>query len=123
MHEYIRPGCDFNLVQDNINKFKQNGINVLVQSTISILNVLHLQELDDWCLERKIHNPQKHIVYEPKELHPRNLPNALKKLVPKNYQKCIEEDAKDDYKDFISKLDQYWKTDIKNFMPEWEGYF
>ena len=119
VHEYIRPGCDFNLVENNITKFRDDGINVLVQSTISLLNVLHLTKLDDWCLERKIHNPQKHIVYDPKELHPRNLPEKLKEQVPESYKKFIIEQPTDDYKTFISKLDQYWKTDIKNFMPEW----
>ena len=123
VHEYIRPGCNFTVVDQNIEKFREYGLNVLVQSTISLLNVLHLKELDQWCNDRKIHNPQKHIVYDPKELHPRNLPLALKKRVPSEYKKFVIEDPVDDYKTFITKLDQYWKTDIKQFMPEWEEYF
>jgi len=122
VHEYIRPGCDFNELESNIEKFRNNGINVLVQSTISLLNVLHLHELDQWCLERKIHNPQKHIVYDPKELHPTNLPDALKDKVSKSYKKFVSGPAKSDYKEFIKGLDSYWKTDIKKFMPEWESY-
>ena len=122
VHEYIRPGCDFSLVESNIQKFRDYGINVLVQSTISILNVLHLDKLDKWCDEREIHHPQKHIVYDPKQLHPRNLPNELKLQVPKGYQQFVTEDAVDDYKLFLKELDKYWKTDIKSFMPEWGPY-
>jgi len=122
VQEYIRPGCDFSLVESNIQKFRDYGINVLVQSTISLLNVLHLDKLDKWCDERKIHNPQKHIVYDPKQLHPRNLPNELKLQVPEGYQKFVTEDAVDDYKIFLKELDKYWKTDIKSFMPEWGPY-
>lgn len=122
VHEYIRPGCDFSLVESNIQKFRDYGINVLVQSTISLLNVLHLDKLDNWCAERKIHNPQKHIVYDPKQLHPRNLPSELKLQVPQGYQKFVTEDAVDDYKVFLKELDKYWNTDIKSFMPEWKPY-
>ena len=122
VHEYIRPGCDFQLVESNILKFRDNGINVLVQSTISILNVLHLDKLDQWCEEKKIHNPQKHIVYDPKQLHPRNLPVELKVQVPEGYKKFVAEEPTDDYKTFMSELDKYWKTDIKAYMPEWRPY-
>lgn len=122
VHEYIRPGCDFAMVENNIQKFRDYGINVLIQSTISILNVLHLEKLDDWCTEKQIHNPQKHIVYDPKQLHPRNLPSALKARVPDGYKKFVTEKPSDDYKIFLSKLDAYWKTDITEFMPEWEPY-
>ncbi len=122
VHEYIRPGCDFSIVESNIQKFRDYGVNVLVQSTISLLNVLHLDKLDQWCADRKIHNPQKLLVYDPKQLHPRNLPDQLKLQVPKEYQKFVAEDAVDDYKVFLKTLDKYWKTELATSMPEWRPY-
>ena len=37
VHEYIRPGCDFNLVESNITKFRDDGINVLVSRYSSLV--------------------------------------------------------------------------------------
>lgn len=120
IHEYIRPGSNWEQIIHNLNKCKLiDNIDCLVQPTISALNILHLPELDDWCEKNQLHQTQKCLVHEPQELHPKNLPSNLKSQVSNLYKNFVCEEKTHSAKSFIDRLDQYWKTNICDIMPEW----
>ena len=122
-HEYIRPGADWNIIVNNIEKLQQNKLNVIIQPVISAINILCLPELIDWCNDKKLHMTQMSLVHEPEQLHPKNLPNKLKKLVDKRFENFITEDKTSDCIDFIKKLDAHWNTKITDSMPEWKQVY
>ena len=122
-HEYIRPGADWNIIVKNIEKLKKNKLNVIIQPVISAINILCLPELIAWCNDKKLHMTQMSLVHEPEQLHPKNLPNKLKKLVDKRFKNFVSEDKTSDCIDFIKKLDAHWNTKITDTMPEWEQVY
>jgi len=122
-HEYIRPGADWNIIVKNIEKLQKNKLNVIIQPVISAINILCLPELIDWCNDKKLHMTQMSLVHEPEQLHPKNLPNKLKKLVDKRFKNFVAEDKTSDCIDFIKKLDAHWNTKITDTMPEWEQVY
>lgn len=119
VHEYIRPTTSFKQVADNMSKFRKY-FDVLVASTISVLNICRLHELDQWCEDNKFHMIQKQLIYEPNELHPKQLPESMHHLVHEGYKTFLAEPKTTSCLDFISRLDENWKTDIKLAMPEWK---
>ena len=122
-HEYIRPGADWNIIVKNIEKLQKNKLNVIIQPVISAINILCLPELIAWCNDKKLHMTQMSLVHEPEQLHPKNLPNKLKKLVDKRFKNFVSEDKTSDCIDFIKKLDAHWNTKITDTMPEWEQVY
>ena len=123
VQEYIRPGCDWDRLVNNIKLLKTNGISIQVVSTISVLTLLRLQELEDWCAENEIPWGQPGMIDNPSEMSPNNLPYQLHTLVPEKYKKYIKAGPTQDPVNFIKQLDQYWKTDITKVMPEWKRVF
>jgi MoaA/NifB/PqqE/SkfB family radical SAM enzyme len=122
-HEYIRPGADWKIIINNIEKLQQNKLNVVIQPVISAINILCLPELIDWCKDKKLHMTQMSLVHDPEQLHPKNLPDKLKRLVDKRFENFIAEDKTSDCIDFIKKLDAHWNTKITDFMPEWKQVY
>ena len=122
-HEYIRPGADWNIIVENIQKLQRNRLNVIIQPTISALNILCLPELIQWCNDKKLHMTQMALVHEPVALHPKNLPGVLKPLVDERFHSFIEPSATDSSIDFIKKLDSHWNTKISDYMPEWKEVY
>jgi len=47
--EWLRWGCDWNQIEQNVAKFKKFGAWLEVHCTISILNVGDLTKMKDWC--------------------------------------------------------------------------
>ncbi len=123
VQEYIRPGCNWNKLSENIKLLRTNGISLQVASTISVMTMLRLTELEDWCKNNGIFWSQPGLIDKPGELSPHNLPYQLHDLVPEKYKKYIEPKATHDPVNFIKQLDQYWKTDITKVMPEWKRVF
>jgi sulfatase maturation enzyme AslB (radical SAM superfamily) len=122
-HEYIRPGADWKKIVTNIDKLQTNGLNVIVQPVISAINILCLPELIQWCEEKKLHMTQMSLVHNPPELHPKNLPEKLKKLVDDRFSGFVQEEQTHDCVDFLKKLDAYWGTNILEIMPEWREVY
>lgn len=123
VQEYIRPGCNWESLKQNILLLKRNNISIQVASTISVLTILRLHELEDWCKQNEIFWSQPGLIDTPKELSPHNLPHQLHDLVPEKYKKYIQPESTHDPVNFIKQLDQYWKTDITKVMPEWKRVF
>jgi hypothetical protein len=123
VQEYIRPGCNWNKLTENIKLLRTNGISLQVASTISVMTMLRLPELEEWCNNNGIFWSQPGLIDKPGELSPHNLPYQLHDLVPEKYKKYVEPEATHDPVNFIKQLDQYWKTDITKVMPEWKRVF
>lgn len=123
LQEYIRPGCDWDRLTKNIKLLRQHNISMQTVSTIGVLNILGLQDLEDWCNENGIHWGQPGLIERPLELQPHNLPYQLHEFVPKKYRKYIEVKATHDPVNFIRELDRYWKTDITQVVPQWKNVF
>lgn len=123
LQEYIRPGCDWNVITDNIKLLKQHHISMQCVSTIGVLNILGLQELEDWCEQNNIHWGQPGLIEKPLELQPHNLPYQLHEFVPEKYKKYISAKSTQDPLPFVRQLDTYWKTDITKVIPQWQNVF
>lgn len=123
IQEYIRPGCSWKKLQHNIKLLQENKFSLQVVSTISVLNIIHLQGLEAWCLENKIHWANPSVIYNPAELSPHNLPYQLHNEVPQKYKKYLNKEMTHDPVGFIKDLDRYWTTDIIKCMPEWDKVF
>ena len=123
LQEYIRPGSDWNTLTKNIKLLRQHKISLQTVSTIGVLNILGLQELEDWCQENGIHWAQPGLIERPLELQPHNLPYQLHKFVPEKYKKYITGKATHDPVNFVRELDRYWKTDITQVIPQWKDVF
>ena len=122
-HEYIRPGANWDTIIKNIDRLIANKLNVIIQPVISAINILCLPELIDWCQQRKLHMTQMCLVHNPDELHPKNLPSALRHLVDPRFQSFLSEDKTIDCLEFIKKLDKHWNTKIYDVMPEWKEVY
>ena len=118
-HSYIRPNADWNKINENIDLLRDNGLNVIVMYSVSVLNIIHLPELVEWCKSRKLHMTQGSTVLDPVEIHPRNLPKSLRHMVDDRWKGHLAEPTHDCIP-FIKQLDGYWKTKIYNYMPEWK---
>lgn len=123
IQEYIRPGCDWQVLIKNIKKLQDNLFSLQVVSTISVLNIIHLEELERWCHENNLYWAQPGMIDNPSVLSPHNLPFQLHDLVPARYKKYISKGMTEDPVGFIKDLDKYWNTDITKHMPEWHIVF
>ena len=119
MQEYIRPGCDWKKLESNLKLLVEENISFQVASTISVLNILHLEELENWCLTNNYHFSQPMTVYEPLDLAPHNLPHQLHEFVPEKYKSFLNQEINDDALNFIKQMDNFWKTDIRTVSPLW----
>ena len=123
IQEYIRPGCNWELLSNNIKTLKENNISLQVVSTISVLTILNLHELEQWCNDNDIHFAHPGLVEIPHELAPHNLPYQLHEFVPEKYKKFILKKPTHDPVNFIKTLDTYWKTNIVDVIPQWKKVF
>ncbi len=123
IQEYIRPGCDWKVLLKNIKKLQDNLFSLQVVSTISVLNIIHLEELERWCHENNLYWAQPGMIDNPPELSPHNLPFQLHDLVPARYKQYLSKGMTEDPVGYIKDLDKYWNTDITKQMPEWKKVF
>lgn len=124
LQEYIRPGCNWQKFQDNIKYLKEQNIKFQIVPTLSVLSILNLKELEDWCNENNYYLAQPTIVETPDELSPHNLPVQLHSDVPEKYKKFVlAKTITADALNFIRKLDHYWKTNIIDVIPVWQKVF
>jgi MoaA/NifB/PqqE/SkfB family radical SAM enzyme len=123
VQEYIRPGCSWETLENNIRLLKQNNFSLQVVSTISVLNIIHLEDLETWCKYNDMHWANPAPIYNPAEFSPHNLPFQLHDDVPEKYKKYLNRGMTEDPVNFIKDLDRYWGTDIVKYMPEWDKVF
>ena len=82
-NDYIRRRSNWDQIVENINELsKLENVNVEVFSTLNLLSVINFHLLREWCEEMNL-PLESHILYDPQELHCRNLPDHVKELVAK----------------------------------------
>ena len=74
--EYLRYGTKWEKWEENLN-FASKFADISLNPTISVLNIFHLQELEDWCKFPLYYN----ILTDPQHLCVSVLPNELKKSI------------------------------------------
>lgn len=87
-YEYIRYGTKWEIVKENIFKYKNSGLNYKIHPTISILNILSFPKLHEWLIENKIviddENTWEFLdinpLYNPSYYSIQNLPFELKQV-------------------------------------------
>lgn len=80
-NEYIRRRSNWDQIVENINELRKlKNVEVKVFSTLNLLSVINFHLLREWCEEMNL-PLESHILYSPKELHCRNLPEIVKKIV------------------------------------------
>lgn len=133
--EYIRYKTDWELVEANIKKF----INDLpswqtdVVPTISILNILYLDNLIDWCNDINVSFKLTNPLNNPNFLSIRNLPMEAKEKIEMNLQKYkkirgasdlikvlqLKPNTKiENIKETLDNMDKLRKTNWKETFPK-----
>lgn len=122
LYEYIRVGASWHTVDHNI-KMLQQYFDVVITSTISVLNIFQLDHVDNYAKQNNLHQINKIIVTDPCDINPVNIPECMQKFVSSNYKPHCYKDSDDfvAYK-FIKKLDQYHNTNITDVLPIWREY-
>lgn len=131
-NNYIRRRSNWDIIIKNYNLLKTfPNVRINIFSTVSLLSVLHLDQLSDWCAEEDLRQTI-FIVDDPEELHPRHLPDRLKESLLKKYKNnnvilsaLKMEGDKEKFKksiEYIKATDQYYQTNIYEIFPELEDY-
>lgn len=135
-NDYIRRRSKWDEIEFNVNKLKEvyQKISVSVFTTVSLLSVLRLYELQKWCNDNGFRQ-SLFIVDDPKELHPCHLPARIKNnLIPK-YQdypvirKALEMKGNEIYfnraMDYIEVTDRAYNyaMDVIDLYPELDPEF
>lgn len=128
--EYIRWPAKYETTETVTKRFlelkQSHGFNVLLRSTISILNIWHMPESMEWWWKHdeglRIMNPT-HLTY-PEILCVTVLPEHIKKRVTEKFNNYI----KDSNNDKINKSLEYIKNfmnskDDSNLLPQLQTYF
>lgn len=97
MNSYIRYPSQWSKIEDNINKFSEahNRCQLVLLTTVSNYNILHLKPLVHWFLAKK-NGPLAHFHFETNLLHRPyflqiNLPNHLKHKAIQSYEELLSE--------------------------------
>jgi hypothetical protein len=86
--EYLRWPAQWDLCYKNIKQYQTQidnckNMQLSISHTISIFNVLYLNEFFIWCFKEKLPEPYLGMVESPKHYNIRNLPKATKELIQK----------------------------------------
>lgn len=124
LQEYIRPGSSWNTIDANLKLLEQNNISFQITPCISVINILHMKDLEQWCRYRGYTMAQPTIIEQPCEMAPHNLPYQLHRFVHDDYKSLIDKKQIDsDSLNFLRDLDLYWNTDITAVSPLWKTVF
>lgn len=85
LHDYFRGGIVFNDILENIKKLNSilgSNCKISIHSTISIYNVTHAKEIEDFFASKYPHfNVQHRLLLWPEQLAVQNMPDKLKAIV------------------------------------------
>jgi len=127
-NDYIRRRSFWKDIMYNYNLLKEyENVHMQVFSTVSLLSILRFKELEKWCNENNL-DQRLYVVDDPKELHPKNLPDKIKnKLMPMYinneivYNSLLLDRNEDEYNkaiQYIRKTDELYKTNLFEIYPE-----
>ena len=130
-NDYIRKRSDWDTIVSNIKKLREVATYMGVFSTISLLSVLRFDELIDWCKKEDLHQ-NMFVIDDPDELHPKHLPQKIKDILIKKYEKYdvitsalkMEGDPEKFQAAlrYIKATDKLYKKDIYDLYIELEEY-
>ena len=124
LYEYIRPGASWKKLCKNIKTIIDNNIQIQIAPTISVYNILHYKDLQNWCNENQYIMSQPAVIYNPVELSPYNLPVILHKYVHEELMSLVtEKQISNDCMPLIMAFDKQWQTNICNVIPQWKEVF
>jgi sulfatase maturation enzyme AslB (radical SAM superfamily) len=95
LQEYIRPGCDWQVVSDNVIRAHQKGLVVGVSCVLQALNVLGIRDLLQWSQTHGI-DAKFNLLDEPEILAISVLPQEIKTRsleILDTYQACVDENS------------------------------
>ena len=126
--EYLRFPLKWNLLQENLQFFREVTDNISANYTLSNLNIMYHNQTTAWFTQNNIpfaNNP----IYTPAWLQPRTLPAASKKhletiLSQQDYDMYIGQHSVEDDEKFqqcilnIQQQDRAKNINIKDYLPE-----
>ena len=123
-NDYIRWGSNWDVVEYNLNKFREVA-DVSLGPTVQIMNVL---EYDDYVEYAQANQLEifDNLLMTPDCLHIKNAPQAMKDNIEHfdywmNHPTSIEK--QEEFKKWIGVLDKNRGCDIKEYLPEVAGYY
>jgi pyruvate-formate lyase-activating enzyme len=114
LNNYFRSGSDFETVLKNIEYLNTLGVNctILIHSTVSIYNVTHIKEVEDYFLKLYPHFIVGHRILQwPEQLAIQNMPDKLKDIV-----RPIVESFGPGYEDVINAINLPGKDVYGHFL-------
>jgi len=130
-NDYIRRRSDWGTIVTNVKALRKVTPNVLVFSTVSLLSVLRFDQLIDWCKAEGMRQ-ELCVLDDPDELHPKHLPQKIKDILIKKYEKYdvitsalkMEGDPEKFQAAlrYIKATDKLYQTDIYDLYIELEEY-
>lgn len=132
--EYLRWPAQWNVCYENIKKYQNQidsykNLQLSISHTVSIFNILYLNEFFIWCLKEKLPEPYIGMVESPGHYNVKNLPATVKELVQKRLVskkfypviKYMNQDSTASIDNFLSwtaELDLLRNQDFNAFFPE-----
>jgi MoaA/NifB/PqqE/SkfB family radical SAM enzyme len=96
-NNYIRMGYDFNLVKENILKFKNHGFRIVLRTVPQALSIEHYDTILDFALEHKL-GFDSNVLDNPKHLKcyvlPKQIKNEISAKIRSKYMYILSEDNK-----------------------------
>ena len=115
--EYIRYGCNWNQIENNITKLKElSNVNLFIHATVSNLNLLSIGEVIQWCANYNHHFQFDTVMY-PVEFSINNLPPALVSLARQRLS-TVEHPAVNDLLALIDKIQSTYTSQWDKFRQE-----
>jgi sulfatase maturation enzyme AslB (radical SAM superfamily) len=104
INDYFRSGANFKTIEENfkrLNSLCTNNCKITINTTVSIYNVTHLKEIEEYFTEHYPHFEIRHRMLQwPEPLAIQNMPNDLKQIV-----RPIVESFGIEYDDVLKALD------------------
>jgi sulfatase maturation enzyme AslB (radical SAM superfamily) len=136
--EYIRYPADWNVLQQNVQKYlqleKQNSnFRLSVSHTVSAFNILYLDEFVTWCKQTGLPEPWMGKLHNPQQLRPTVWPGQTRQFIVDKLQQSsysnihawanllkTSDDSQQfcEFQHFVKTHDQYRNLDFKQVFPE-----
>lgn len=115
--EYIRYGCNWEQIENNITKIKAlPNVNLFIHTTVSNLNLLSIGEVIQWCADHNHHFQFDTVMY-PVQFSINNLPPELG-LLARQRLSMIEHPAADNLLTLLDKIQSTYTIQWNKFKQE-----
>lgn len=136
--EYIRHPGKWKTAYNNMTRIDNNeftNLQASVTMTVSIMNVLHLLDMQWWMREQNwntiAHSIIVHNLYGPTHLNTQNLPKSMKNYITERYNKFLEDIQKQwpDDAGFLNLVEQRLSSILHHMHAvddnpdEWKSFF